>query len=449
MTDTFCHFRRITAVHQPVFYYPRGKYTLFYAPGYLVVTNQGEAFAASLAQPHNAPWPEVGLLLSYAQMAQTTWTAVLQRPFAPVCLTLYLHNECNLRCSYCYANPSPQVSTRLELPAVQAATKLVIANCQAQGQPFTLVCHGGGEPTLHHHLLRRLLKEVERMVEACGLSMFRYVATNGVMSSAKARWLAEQFDLIGLSCDGPEMIQVAQRPLWGGESSTPFVERTAEIIHQAGKPLHVRVTITPASAPYQSEVAAYLCQVIRPAEIHVEPVYQGGRARLQDGLTSVEWFVPEFLRAREVAGQYGVSWRISSSRPGDIHGPYCHLFRDVLNLVPGGVATACFKASSAVQAGLQDVAIGEVGNGRFMLNNAHIDHLRQTLHPLPTACQDCFNQYHCTRACPDSCALSGANPIGTFRCRMNQQLLATHLLKTAETLWAAGQPVNGIPISNL
>lgn len=125
-------------------------------------------------------------------------------------------------------------------------------------------------------------------------------------------------------------------------------------------------------------------------------------------------------------------------RPGckNGNGRYCHLFRDVLNLVPGGVATACFKVSEAAQAGQMGVGIGrmEEGNGRFVLDAGHIQTLRRQLQNTPLACHDCFNRFHCTFACPDECPLTEPHPTAHFRCLVQQKLMAASLQAQAQAL---------------
>ncbi|GIK58517.1 MAG: hypothetical protein HND44_13650 [Chloroflexi bacterium] len=436
----------INQEHQlPIFWQEGDAYSLFYAPGYLVVA--ARLLAADLWQDLQRPesqTPAARRLRQWAETAVHTRQSALTAPFAPVCLTLYLHNQCNLRCPYCYADPSPRSTPRLDVDTVHAAARLVAENCQQQQRPFTLVCHGGGEPTLNQPHLAQVLAGVQAIAAAAALSLFRYIATNGVMPTAKAHWLAQQFDLVGLSCDGPAAIQSRQRPLANGQNSTPYVERTARILHEHQTPLHVRVTITPFSVMQQVEIAEYICRRLQPEEIHVEPVYRAGRARTAV-LPDADQFVDHFLQAQQVAAAYGARWLTSGSRLQEIHGPYCHLFRDVLHLVPGDVASACFKTSTSPQAGQQGLQIGQMGDGRFTLNQPHITALRQQLHPLPPPCQDCFNQYHCARDCPDNCPLEdGETAVPSFRCRVQKKLAQVQLTQMGAGLWAKARSQDGI-----
>ena len=268
------------------------------------------------------------------------------------------------------------------------------------------------------------------------------------MSEEKARWLARRFDLVGLSCDGPADIQNRQRPRWDGGPSAQAVERTAHILHEEGCRLHVRTTITRATLTRQPEIASYICQELDPQEIHFEPVYVGGRstATTQLGVQQCDQFVSHFWQAREVGKRHEIPLTASGTRPGSIHGPYCHVFRPVLNLVPGGVATACFKVTKAEQAIETGTVIGALDKemGRFELDHFRVLALRRRLDPF-SQCTGCFNQYHCAQECPDRCPLDKDGPVRDtsadpgFRCRVQKALARAILQETAETLWAEAQ----------
>jgi len=126
------------------------------------------------------------------------------------------------------------------------------------------------------------------------------------------------------------------------------------------------------------------------------------------------------------------------------HGRYCHVFRQVLNLVPGGVATACFKIAGAAQARRKGVVIGGVNpeTGRFKIDHRRVHELRDQLGSIPSACAGCFNCYHCVRDCPDRCPLDEdtthshhAAAMG-FRCQVQKALTCAVLRETAERLWS-------------
>ena len=439
----------------------RDGYDLFYAPGCLSVvpSSRAEAFAAGLALPgaHGTGW--AGELRRRA--ARSASTSGREAPFRPECLTLYLHNECNLGCTYCYAGPGlpapgaqaqGERGARLDPKAVSAAADLVAANCRAAGRRMTAVFHGGGEPSLYPDELDALLDLVAGAARRRSVDLFCYAATNGTLPEAGAAWLARRFDLVGLSCDGPAAIHDAQRPGRDGHGTLHAVERTARALHAAGARFQVRATITRAGLGRQAEIAAYLCRHLGPEEIHFEPVYGGGRtgpgAALDAG--DAPAFVAGLMAARAVAAGYGVPLSTSLCRPGTIHGPYCHVFRQVLNLLPAGpaagddpgVATACFKDSTAEQARRRGTDLGALDplTGQFAVDGERVETLRARLAPVPEGCAGCFNRFHCTRGGPDACPLEAGGPReAAFRCQASRSLAAALLAESAEALWAEVQ----------
>jgi sulfatase maturation enzyme AslB (radical SAM superfamily) len=449
-------FEPIAASGRPLYRQDNAEYTAFYAPGCLCVVDSAGAdtFASTLGLskrtfPHETQdvkgqerWADE--LWRCAEGALTYGAGQEAEPFAPECLTLYLNNECHLHCTYCYADPSPLPKARLALVIIAAAAERVAESCRKNGRPFYVVFHGGGEPTLHPDRVDRILETLDAVAHAHDVPSTRYVATNGVLSESRARWLAHRFDRVGLSCDGPPVIQDRQRPLQDGGGSAQFVERTARILREEGCPFHVRATITPHTMHRQAEIANYVCQQLSPQEIHLEPVYLGGRADAAQGFDARQAgeFVGHWVQAQEMARQHGIPLTTSGSRPGSLHGPYCNVFRSVLNLVPGGLATACFKTTSASQALDTGTAIGclDVHSGRFEIDRRRIQTLRRQLGVLPAACSDCLNRYHCVRGCPDRCPLESGgaqrdNLPESFRCRMLKSLTQTLLGRAAARLW--------------
>ncbi len=474
----------------PIFRRSEGDAVIYYAPGYvarMLASNQTGLNPATFenllrtAQDAQA-WPVstfarqeicsivesapaiAAALVRHAQAAQSTWARLHTHPYQPVCLTIYPENRCNLRCIYCYAGSTPQgepvsqnARRRVSTEAVRDTAELVAANCQSRGLPLTLVMHGGGEPALDLHHLAAIVDIAERSAKNNKIGLFKYIATNGVMTPAKACWLAKNFDLIGISCDGPADIQKQQRPRLNGENSTPSVERTAHIIHTSGAPYHLRVTVTPQTMERLDEITHYLCTRFKPQEIHIEPVYQGGRAHLgglpaegEEATQLAGTFVEQYTQARDRANQYGIRMLFAGCRPWEIHGPYCQIFRDVLTLIPGDEAALCFKFSDADQVEKADARIGWMESDGFTIDHQRIRQFRELLSARPASCQDCFNQYHCAGGCPDDCALElspfkiAQQPPNEFRCQVQMRLASAAILQAGrQVVLSSRRPCRG------
>ena len=351
----------------------------------------------------------------------------------------------------------PEAETRqLSISAIQTAAKIVAANCAHHSQPFTVVFHGGGEPVLSWELIDQVQPFLKALAAQKGIPLFRYIATNGVMSAERARWLARSFDLIGLSCDGSPEIQREQRPMRGVHAeSSPAIERTAGILHKAGKPVHVRVTITAATVDQQPAICRYICEKLTPQEIHVEPVYRNAKAPPSLYLTPehLNRFVEAYFEAQSVAARYGADLKMSGSRLHEIHGAHCNILQQVLTLVPGDAATACFKLVSAEQAKEADLSIGRFDQGSqiFVLDQRHIRHLRSQ-YTRPKNCEQCLIMHQCSHNCPNACPLlnqpADEATGGDLLCKLLRQTASQQLIRLSGMLEVSqSHPVAGLSLS--
>jgi sulfatase maturation enzyme AslB (radical SAM superfamily) len=142
----------------PIFRQDYVQYSAFYAPGALCVVprSESEHFEADLTTPRPATECAIGKngdwgweLCRRAKQAVAGTNRQREEAFRPECLTLYLNNECNLRCTYCYSVPSHEPTERLQQETVAAAAEVVAENCSLKDMPFYVVFQGGGEPALH------------------------------------------------------------------------------------------------------------------------------------------------------------------------------------------------------------------------------------------------------------------------------------------------------------
>lgn len=415
-----------------------GNWRIYYAPGILVKVERSgwDDFEERLRHPTAQAPQSIRRLADAAQQAKMHWDRLLKGAFKPVCLTLYPTLNCNLKCQYCFAASTVRSQWKLTDEAVLAAMRLVAYNCAQEKVPLSIVFHGGGEPTLAWRQIEALQPWIRDFAQQYGIPYFRYIATNGVLSESRAKWLAQSFDLVGLSCDGPPAIQNRQRPARNhSQSSSAALERTAKILQDYGVPLVARVTITPATVEQQVEICAYICEHLQPTAIHVEPVYPGGRAGEAALLEDAEAFVRAFQQARRIAKQFGVNWEISGSRLGELHGAHCNFLKQVLLLIPGDLASACFKTIQRSQARRTGFEIGRYDprEREFVLDQDKIQALRQQYH-FDETCQQCWLRYQCSHGCPASCMLSDARKPNPFICQMQQRLAEARILEAAASL---------------
>jgi uncharacterized protein len=64
-------------------------------------------------------------------------------------VVLFLTNQCNLRCTYCYASSGDHPGRRMTWEVARAAIDRVLLDvAKRKGSALTLGFHGGGEPSM-------------------------------------------------------------------------------------------------------------------------------------------------------------------------------------------------------------------------------------------------------------------------------------------------------------
>jgi len=434
----------------PIFALPYDGKQLIYTPGQicLIADEKLKPLKLSLMENATSAAPLDALAQSFRDKARLTlnrWEKGRSGAFNPICLLIYLSNRCQFNCTYCYASASRrQAANRgplISLATVTAAARRVAQNCARAGKEFYLVLHGGGEPTLHWTLLQKIIATTRSIADEYNLPWRSYLATHGFLSAARASWLAEHLDSIGLSCDGPPDIQDRQRPHAAGRSVSRTVERTARLFSSYGK-LQVRATITPATLTRQREIVAYLHDQLGADRVRLEPVYRVANADARPRETplwrmeQVEVFRDEFLAAQRLGQEIGCMVEYAGVRLDELHGPHCSVLRQVLHLTPDGTATGCFFSTDGRTAPGSESIMGRMNHERdaFAVDEAASAGHRQRSSRIPDQCRECLNIFHCSRGCPESCYAKSPvdeTPGAEWRCRLHQSLTVAWLRAAA------------------
>jgi hypothetical protein len=207
------------------------------------------------------------------------------------------------------------------------------------------------------------------------------------------------------------------------------------------------VTLTAESALQQMEICRYLCTNISPSAISVEPVYRGGcaDASMQIRDEQLDGFVKSFFEARAEARRHEVDWRMSGARLTEVHGPYCNIFRQVLQLAPDDIVSACFKDVSAAQSYEHGMAIGNF-EGTLRIDHGQIDSLRAAF-VRPKVCEACFLGYHCTYNCPNACLLRDESTTEIL-CKLLKAICSQRLIELGDELSCMPGKIAGMVVAN-
>jgi len=344
-------------------------------------------------------------LLNRMQVGRTVGSS----DFKPICLTLYSSNQCNLACTYCYIpNKENQPTEFLDPAFIESGARMVAENCKERNKPFILGFHGGNEPLLQPERIKESLDICQSVARSFGVDILPFCTSNGVVPESTARWAAGAFHGLTLSWDGPSIIHNTYRKDRAGQDTDYQVKRSAAIFSdpKEGLPLFlVRCTITSASVNHMEELTPYFhLQGISAIEYH--PVFQNRLHPIEEGIIpDPHTFIFNFLKARDYGRKKGIQLMFSGSRIMDHHGRYCMVMQDNLTITPDGFLTNCFQRTENHHPDHDRFMFGSYDperNTLFCDQEKLSDIILKSRTEL-YACLDCFNQFHCSSACPDLC----------------------------------------------
>jgi radical SAM protein with 4Fe4S-binding SPASM domain len=189
---------------------------------------------------------------------------------------LKLTNQCNLRCSYCYAE-SGKPSDVLSWGDLEN-----IANSVATLSDSVAYVLSGGEPLLHPSVL-----DFAEKVKAAGNRV--HLLTNGTLiDAANAERIGAVADLVKISLDGSsEALHSATR----GRGNFARVTRAIDLLTGRGVPVVVAMTVTREN---RGDIRAMVARYGAGDQVGLalQPLFQAGRGSKADGLalTGLEYY---------------------------------------------------------------------------------------------------------------------------------------------------------------
>jgi uncharacterized protein len=212
-------------------------------------------------------------------------------------LMLFLTEDCNLRCTYCYVNKKPR---RMSSETARKAVEFFL-DSQVSGKRFQLTLNFfGGEPFL----------ELDRMEEVIGLARRRRpnvykkfgfsATTNGTIAHDRVEKIIRDSRMnLLISLDGGPQAQTS-RPFVSGNESWSAVRRNLPRLLQWSSDVMVRMTFHPGALDLVGNVRQVL-------ELGVPAVALAG-------VSEADWSGKE--EAVEQAYQELADWFLSETRQG-------------------------------------------------------------------------------------------------------------------------------------
>ena len=344
-------------------------------------------------------------------------------------VVLFLTNQCNLRCSYCYACSGDFTPKMMSRETAKAAFDRVMGDVVARGATeMTLGFHGGGEPTMNWETLTWITDYAREKAAENGVALHVSGAFNGYWSPEVREYMLAKFTDISLSFDGLPDVQNRQRPAVGGIPSFDRVAQTLAALDQSGVAYGIRMTVTRDHVARLAESVSYICEHFRPGKIQAEPVFLEGRAKEEQAVGDSFAFVEQFITAHRAAARHGVELFYSGARPDTLALRFCLAACRALVVTTDGDVVTCFESygkehplsSRFIVGGYH----GDHGGGRFIVDRDKLDaHFSRTADSIPY-CRGCFCRWHCAGDCAIKASAAGRvdefEPTG--RCVITREL---------------------------
>jgi uncharacterized protein len=169
---------------------------------------------------------------------------------------LFVSQECNLACSYCYGDGGEYRKSKMVMDERTADN--FIDKFITDQNPGYLINFFGGEPLLNLPLIQKIIDRCRAKTEPHGIKMVFNMTTNGTVWSDKiADFVAKNIDTVTVSLDGPKDINDTQRPACGNFSPYDKTLRTIGDLKKQGSRYTIRTIMTKNSFGRLKEIYSH------------------------------------------------------------------------------------------------------------------------------------------------------------------------------------------------
>ncbi len=353
--------------------------------------------------------------------------SLAEERFQPTTAVLLLTNQCQLRCTYCYAAAGEFPPQELSVEVGQAAIDCVCETALELGRPyFEVSFHGGGEPTYAWAVLQACTTYARQRALPAKIT----VTTNGVFSPGQCDWIINNLDSLSLSLDGAPETQDRQRPFVSGVGSSSLVMRTVAELDRHRFPYGIRLTATAPWTQLTNDVR-FLCAETACPTIQAEPAFntvRGGHS--QPDVAECRAFTAAFLEAFEIATQCGRRLHYSGARPGVATTQFCSAPYSALIVNARGELVTCYEITGDSHPLASISVIGRLFNGTVQLDEPARRRLHKLMAERRAICRDCFCYWSCAGDCYTRAfgAHAGDHLRRGPRCEINRTLTQGMLL---------------------
>lgn len=170
-------------------------------------------------------------------------------------LTIFVCNDCNLMCSYCYERKN---NIQKNIVINENIAKKVI-----QKLIYSAICNDykivglnffGGEPLLHFNIIKKLVQYSE-MIRPQKLKIRYSIVTNGTLMNNDISFFLEKYNFyVTLSIDGNKDIHDAMRKMNNGSGSYNIIKNNLKMLDNSNLRFRGRITVNDSNCDITNSV---------------------------------------------------------------------------------------------------------------------------------------------------------------------------------------------------
>ena len=313
-----------------------------------------------------------------------------------------LTSACNLQCSYCFEG-THNVPEFFDVSEVKLGIEEMFNEAVRLGKKLISFSLFGGEPSMNWKAVEVVIDTAKTLEEKTGVRCYKAIVTNGVMQIDQVRFLAENFQFIYFSFDGPKELFLQQRKPKAGVGVYNIIFRNAQEVYKYGTYLSFKVTVTKLTIDFLKEIDDFFSDNFPTCSRLYQPcmVAKGDPLYISFGE-----FLSKYLELKRYSlFEKNMTTSLYKNKPSD---RFCNL--GVRNVVyPDGTVLACHRSNMCIPEDKvkKKFKVGYSENGLIHREGNKQEYLEKfTVDNIPE-CSVCPLKYHCCGGCATIKLLSG------------------------------------------
>jgi len=358
-------------------------------------------------------------------------------------ITLYLTDNCNLKCIYCFDDCdgcmvrqkiNKEMASQFAISSIKRILKDYNQFIQNLEKPKLKIHFFGGEPTLKFDVIKKVVEFLEKQK----IDTIYEISTNLITSEERLNYLISKKFLFAVSCDGIPKINNKQRPFKIKSKIMPseIIEQRIKQLVKAKARIRPKVVVTNESIKEMPSAVKYLAK-LGLSHIRLEPLLIDGRVEKNNlKPVNIEQFIKYFLKASEVAKElskkykrhiYVSNWAIRNLfQPRDY---FCEIVRgNRIAIMPDGIIAKCVRNLHAYES--SPFIVGKINN-KLILKKQKYKQLQEISVDKMPFCENCFAKYICSGCCPNENLKENKTFFipTKYKCKIAKKLIRELLIK--------------------